>query len=118
MPVRSKNSGGGGGGSSGPGDDGVGNYTAVNDTDYTLLPDDFIVGFTALSAPRQLQLPNPATLTPGQYFLVKDQSGSATSFNINVNAGAALIDGQSFIDIIVNYGGFWFYTDGVNYFVG
>jgi len=54
--------------------------TTVNDAAYTALPYDYYIAWTAITAARVLTLPSAAAF-PGKVYIVKDESGSATSTN-------------------------------------
>jgi hypothetical protein len=69
--------------------------TAVNDADYTVQADDYIIGYTALSDIRTVTLPN-SLCTPGRFFIILDESGQATP----ATAGAIIIDPEGATTII------------------
>jgi len=93
------------------------NYTAVSDTNYTVLVNDYIVGITALTASRTIALPPAATAGAGKIFVIKDESGGAGANNIIIDPnGAELIDGSATKLIAANYNGFTVYTNGTAWF--
>ncbi len=61
--------------------------------DYTILPTDAIIGVTDTSAVRNITLPLVATTTPGQIFIIADESAGTEVINILRNG--ALIDGAA-----------------------
>ena len=89
-------------------------------TDYAALETDFIIGVTDTSAARDVTLPNANTLPSGFVFAVVDQSGAAETNNITIKAVGSTINGvagATGIPITDNYGGFFIYGDGANYFI-
>lgn len=74
-------------------------------TNYTMLPDDCLVGVTSTAAVRTITLPTSASTAPGRIFMVKDESGGAAINNIILDgAGAETIDGALTAVISNNYG--------------
>ncbi|MFA5154970.1 MAG: hypothetical protein WC453_00900 [Patescibacteria group bacterium] len=71
------------------------NRTTVADADYTTQSTDYIIGYTTLTTNRTVTLPN-ALCTPGRFFVVLDESGSASaSKKIIIDPeGATTIVGQ------------------------
>ncbi|MFA5184051.1 MAG: hypothetical protein WC456_00830 [Patescibacteria group bacterium] len=70
--------------------------TTVADTDYTAQATDYIIGYSSLSTNRTVTLPD-ALCTPGRFFVVLDESGSASNaVKIIINPeGATPIVGQA-----------------------
>jgi hypothetical protein len=80
----------------------------------TLVANDGIIGVTSTSAPRVITLPAANSVTPGQPYKVKDESGLAGTNNITITpAGGDTIDGASTLVISANYGRATFYSNGV-----
>lgn len=88
--------------------------TAVS---YNVLYSDYYVGVTDTSAPRTITLPDPATISIDQSFIIKDQSGGAAANNITINTAAGTIDGAASKLINTNYGSYSVKSNGTNYFV-
>lgn len=85
-------------------------------TDYSVQLTDYYVGVTNTSAPRTITLPNNATA--GQTFVIKDESGGATTNNITiVVSGGANIDGSSSKILNSNYQAVNLIFTGTQYFV-
>jgi hypothetical protein len=62
-------------------------------------------------------LPDASTLPSGQTFTIKDESGVANTFNINVvRQGSDLIDGETNFTIDSPYGAVNLYSNGNNKF--
>ena len=70
--------------------------TFVNNTNYTAQADDYIIAYSSISADRTVTLPS-SLCTPGRFFVVMDQSGSANfSAKIIIDPeGSTPIVGQS-----------------------
>ena len=69
------------------------------------------------SALRTITLPDPATISIDQSFIIKDQSGGAATNNITINTAAGTIDGDASKLINTNYGSYSVKSNGTNYFV-
>jgi len=83
--------------------------------------DDYYIGVDT-AAPEQsvtLTLPPANLLSDGQTFVVKDEGGGASSFNIIVvTQGTDIIDGQNNAVLEVPYAGISLYCNGTNkYFI-
>lgn len=88
-------------------------HNSQADTDYTAKITDTIIGYTSLSASRTVSLPPAANFPIGFTLTVKDESGSATTWNIVVEPdGAETIDGASNYTIATDYGAVTFYQSG------
>lgn len=85
--------------------------TTVADANYTVLVTDKIVSYTSLTAGRTVTLPTTGHLKPNQSFIIKDESGSAGTFNIALGT----VDGAS-KSITTNYGSFEVYWNGSAYY--
>jgi hypothetical protein len=70
-------------------------YTNVATTPYVVLTTDVYISVDASGGVRTIQLPNAATL--GQFFIIKDRTGSAAANNITITTvgGAVNIDGAT-----------------------
>lgn len=70
-------------------------YTNVSTTPYVVLTTDVYISVDASGGVRTIQLPNAAT--SGQFFVIKDRTGSAATNNITVTTvgGAVNIDGAT-----------------------
>lgn len=93
------------------------NRTAVGNVNYTILPTDFIVAYTSLSATRTATLPTAASVA-GQTYLVVDEAGTAASHSLVVACnGSETINGASTYSVSTNYGYVAVYSDGANWHV-
>jgi hypothetical protein len=70
------------------------NHTSVADANYTATADDYVIGYTSLTANRVVTLPNSLCI-PGRYFAILDESGSAGS-----GSAAITIDPEGSTNII------------------
>lgn len=96
----------------------------VSDADRTntALTTDRFIGFTSLSASRTYQISSEdiadASATKVRRFTIKDESGQAGTYAINITTeGAETIDGAASISINSNYGSVDLYSDGTNLFI-
>ena len=69
-------------------------------TTYSALVTDYYIG---CKAGITVNLPTTG-LTAGKQFLVKDESGTAASNHITIAGGGNLIDGQTSLILVINYG--------------
>jgi len=85
---------------------------------YVVLSTDYLIGITNTGAARTITLPSAAS-SSGKVFIVKDQSGGASSNNITVtvDGGATNIDNATTFVINTNYGAANFYSNGTQYYV-
>lgn len=89
----------------------------INDADYTVVFNDYLIAYTALTAARTVNLPAASTLKDGNSFEVKDEAGTAGANNITIDPnGSETIDGAATAVVNSNYGCIKFYTDGTNWF--
>jgi hypothetical protein len=91
------------------------NYTATP-ISYQVLGTDAIIGVTSTAAPRTITMPN-ASLTAGQIWIIKDESGGAATHNITVSGNGSNIDGAATNVIASNYGSIQLYWSGSNFFI-
>jgi len=92
-------------------------YVAVVDEDRinTELTTDFIVAFTILNAPREYQISSADIAVAGRRFIIKDESGSAGTYNITISTeGVETIDGAASITIHNDNGARTLYSNGTN----
>ena len=88
----------------------------VTSTPYTASSSDYYIGVSTGSA-AIVQLPLANTLVSGQTFIVKDESGNASLYNITVQtSGSDVIDGQSNQTIESDYGSISLYSNGTDKF--
>lgn len=78
------------------------NRTTIADTAYTALSTDYLIAYTSLTAARIVTL---IALTDKQEQIIKDETGTASFFNITITAPAGkTIDGATSKIITANYG--------------
>jgi len=90
-------------------------HRVISVSSYTILYTDYLVGVNTqtISAICTLTLPLANTLPDGQMLVIKDEQGSANTWNIKVtSSGADTIDGQSSIMLESSYGALNLYTNG------
>lgn len=92
--------------------------TASAAGNYTVLATDFLVGKSGITGGGDtVTLPDPAVAEVGRLYLVKDESGTAGTNSITINAAAGNVDGAASKTINVDYGSVWAYTNGSNWFL-
>jgi len=85
-------------------------------SNYTVLTSDFYVGVTSTAAARTITLPLASSAEDGKIYIIKDESGGASTNNITINGnGAETIDGGS-VTISTDYGSIKVICDGANWF--
>ena len=87
---------------------------------YTMAVDDYIIGVGTDTAAVTLTLPDAATFTAGQIFVMKDEDGNAATNNITVTTATAgdKIDGKNSVILDANRASVNIYTDGsANFYV-
>ena len=86
----------------------------------TASADDFYLSVSA-SSTLTISLPNAATLTSGQTYVIKDESGNLSDsvlINVAPSTGGQTIDGQATISLNSPYAAINIYTDGsTKYFI-
>tara|TARA_R110002012_G_scaffold284212_1_gene474913 strand:+ start:1744 stop:2301 length:558 start_codon:yes stop_codon:yes gene_type:complete len=83
---------------------------------YSILSSDYYVGCNQ-TASITVTLPFASTLSSGQTFTIKDETGNANSYNITITTkGSDAIDGQQNITIQSAYGAVNLYSNGNNKF--
>jgi hypothetical protein len=94
--------------------------TTVADIGYTALVTDQLIAYTSLTGTRTVSLPAAAgfaTAATNQWFVIKDEAGTAGTNNIVIDPNAAeLIDGAATKSITTNYGSLSIYTNGTAWF--
>jgi hypothetical protein len=71
-------------------------------TSYAILPTNFYIG--CLSGGITITLPLGSSVSTGQTYVIKDESGTALSSNITINpSGPNLIDGNTSVKLYNNY---------------
>ena len=79
---------------------------------------DYLIGVTSLADAPTVGLPRPKFVGVGKTYIVKDESGGASSTTITVvSSGEETIDGATSATITSNYDSRVFYTDGTNWFI-
>ena len=89
-------------------------YTNTTAT-YTVLGTDMIVGVNHAAAVT-ITLPNAASYE-GKKITIKDEAGDASNNTITVDTDGGTIDGDTSIDIVVNYTSITVYSNGTNWFL-
>jgi len=93
----------------------MGNRTAVADAAYTVKITDYLVVYTSLTAGRAIT--GPAAPVPvGWTFVLKDETGSANTYNLTFTPASGNIDGAGTKVINTAYGLFKAYFNGTNWF--
>lgn len=91
------------------------NRTAIADTSYTVLKQDYIIAYTSLTTGRTVTLPTAVSVT-GQTYIVKDEVGAAAANNLTIaTTSSQTIDGASTKVINLNYGVIVLYSNGTNW---
>ncbi len=67
--------------------------TGVADTNYVVLPTDYVVSYTSISVARTVTLPFAKSYPPGRRLIIRDDSGSATAI---ITISIALQAGDTF----------------------
>ena len=92
------------------------NRTAVT-THMTASQADYYLGVDSSSTAITVHLPNAATLAIGQTYVIKDETGNASTNNITISAsGVQTIDGQNSIVLTSPYTAISLYCNGTNKF--
>jgi hypothetical protein len=92
---------------------------SISSTTFSMASTNYFIAVqtSTISALSTITLPNASTLQDGQSFVIKDEQGSAQTYNIKITASAAdVIDGQSEILIESPYGAINLYTNGSDKF--
>lgn len=77
------------------------NITTIT-ANYLVVATDKVIAVGSISGPITVTLPSSASI--GQIFIVKDEAGNASTFNIVINGNGHNIDGSSTITLAQNYG--------------
>jgi hypothetical protein len=93
------------------------NRTAVATNAYTALSSDYIIGVNTGEA-ATITLPTTSVDDAGVVFIIKDESGDASTYNITITGEAGeTIDGAGSQDITGDYNAISVYSDGTNWFI-
>jgi hypothetical protein len=88
----------------------LGDTVTGRGTNYGAQITDYYIG---CSAGITVTLPNGATLTAGKQYVIKDESGNAAVSNITIAPYSGdLVDGQTSLTLVVNYGSVTLYWTG------
>jgi hypothetical protein len=88
----------------------LGNTVTGRGTNYGAQITDYYIG---CSAGITVTLPNGATLTAGKQYVIKDESGNAAVSYITIAPYSGdLVDGQTSLTLVVNYGSVTLYWTG------
>jgi hypothetical protein len=88
----------------------LGNTVTGRATNYGAQITDYYIG---CSAGITVTLPNGATLTAGKQYVIKDESGNAAVSHITIAPYSGdLVDGQTSLTLVVNYGAVTLYWTG------
>ena len=94
---------------------------ALITTNYTVTTSDHYLGVNSPGSIIKLTLPLASNMTDGQTIVVKDEAGTANSYNITISnsvGSADTIDGQNLIVLESPYASVRLYCDGINkYFI-
>lgn len=82
----------------------------------TIANTDFYVGISGNSGAVAIALPVDNTLSVDQYFIFKDEAGTAATKNITITPASGTIDGAATFIINSNYGAVAIRFDGTNFF--
>jgi hypothetical protein len=85
----------------------------------SVLTNDYCIAYTSLTAVRNVIISSEdvasGSITSPRFFIVKDESGSAGSYNLTLTLeSGGTIDGASSYVVTNNYGWIMFYVDGTN----
>lgn len=81
----------------------------------TVTANDYYIGVDSTLAAKTVNLPAATTVGAGKQYVVKDESGTATTNNISIVAsGSDLIDGSASQSLTVNYESVTLVCDGVS----
>lgn len=92
----------------------VGRTAVAGTANYTILPTDYLIGITTITAARTFTLPAP-TLTQGKSFIIVDESGAVSTSNTVTVSGLFNTVGNG-IAINVAFGSVRIYSNGSRYF--
>jgi len=94
------------------------NRTAITAATYTILVTDYYLGVDSTSNQVALTLPAAATAGAGKTYIMKDETGAASSNDITITGdGSETIDGAGTLTVNQPYVSIGLYTDGSNWFV-
>jgi len=89
------------------------NRRSISSSD-NILNTDFYIGCNQIA---EITLLLPTNPRDGQMFIVKDESGSASSLNIIIDANGGTIDGESSFTINVDYGAVNIMSNDTEYYI-
>ena len=93
----------------------VNNRVAIT-SHYTASTNDYYIGVQS-TASLGIKMPAASSLSIGQSFLIKDESGNANSYNITINPnGSDTIEGGNSVILSIQYASISLHTDGVSKF--
>lgn len=92
--------------------------TTVANTNYIVLSTDYLISYTSITAARAVTIScTVGSSTNPQFFIVKDESGSAGAGNsITLTPASGTIDGAANKAITTAYGVIRYYANGTNCF--
>lgn len=93
----------------------LGNYIATA-ISYQMLSTDAIIGVTSTAAPRTITMPS-TSMSVGQLWTIKDESGGAGTNNITISGNGYNVDGSATYVINNNYGSIDIYWNGSAFFI-
>jgi hypothetical protein len=86
---------------------------AVANVAVTIVPSDYLIAYTSLTATRVITLPSAASVT-GQHFVIKDEAGTAGTNALTI--GGTIDGAVNPTAVNTNYGKYRFYSNGTSYF--
>lgn len=80
---------------------------------------DYYIGTDSTNGPISIRLPSAATLSDGQAYVIKDETGAASTNNVTILAsGSQTIDGQNSVVLESPFASLQLYCNGTNkYFI-
>lgn len=87
---------------------------AIADVNATIAATDYLISFTSMTAARTVTLPTASTVS-GQFFIIKDESGSASVVNI-ISIVGTVDNVANPSAITLGRGVYRIYSNGTNYF--
>lgn len=56
----------------------------IHDIDFFVQPDQYLISYVELTAPRTVTMPDSATVPMGKMYVIKDETGNAGTNNITI----------------------------------